>query len=195
MYTMRNKLKPKNSINNKIAVFKNGGIAKFHDAGKLPIGTQAQYDHITEIYQNLVDKGVNPQVALDLVNQKVAEKGWTGYATGDNKKYSNVSDFTDHLIDWHGRMYPNSLKAKNFDQFYEGVNGTREQNDRARRSKGRDNSGRYYYNTERGWDGYQHDLLETRPGVKKRINYYRSLQGLPPLAYINLPTDDINPVT
>lgn len=179
------RLSSKFKIIEKLASFRNGGIAKFEKSGKLPIGTQAQYDHVTTIYQSLIDKGVDPQAALDLVNQKVAEKGWTGYSTGDNKKYNNVSDFTDHLIDWHGRMYPNSLNVKNFGEFYEGVNGTREQNDRAKRTKGRDNSGRNYYNTERGWDGYRNDLLKTRPGVKKRINYYRSLQNLLPLAYVD----------
>jgi hypothetical protein len=44
----------------------------------------------------------------------VAEKGWTGFATGDNKKFNNVNSFTDHLIDWHSRMYPDSLKVNNF---------------------------------------------------------------------------------
>lgn len=193
---MKSKLAPRSTINNKLLRFKCGGVVKFQHSGKLPVGTQAQYNHVTEIYQSLVDKGVDPQAALDLVNQKVAEKGWTGYSTGDNKKYNNVSDFTDHLIDWHGRMYPNSLKVKNFDQFYEGVNGTREQNDRARRTKGKDNSGRNFYNTAKGWDGYRNDLLKTRPGVRKRINYYRSLKGLPPLAYMNLPVDNnVNPIT
>lgn len=42
-------------------------------AGKMP-GTKSQYDNVTQIYQALVDKGVTPQVALDLTNQKVAEK-------------------------------------------------------------------------------------------------------------------------
>lgn len=193
---MKSKLSPKLTIHGKLLCFKNGGVAKFQKAGKLPIGNQAQYNHVTEIYQSLVDKGVNPQAALDLVNQKVTEKGWTGYSTGDNKKYKNVSDFTDHLIDWHGRMYPKSLKVKNFDEYYEGINGTREQNDRARRTKGRENSGRNFYNTEKGWDGYRKDLLKTRPGVKKRINHYRSLQGLPPLAYVDQVVDNnTNPIT
>ena len=151
----KNKLSPRLSINNKLLCFKNGGVQKFGGSGKLPIGTQAQYDHVVEIYQNLVDKGVNPQAALDLVNQKVAEKGWTGYVTGDKKRYNNISDFTDHLIDWHGRMYPNSLDVKNFDEYYEGINGTKEQYDRNRLSNGKDNSGRYFYNTERGWEGYR----------------------------------------
>lgn len=184
---MKNKLAPRFKINDKLLRFKGGGVVKFQQAGKFPTGTQAQYDHVTTIYQSLVDKGVNPQAALDLVNQKIAEKGWKGWVTGDNKRYPTVDAFTDHLIDWHGRMYPSSIDSsvKNFDTFYEGVNGTKEQNDRARRSKGKDNSGRNYYNTEKTWEGYRQDLLKVRPGVKKRINYYRSLQGLPPLAYQN----------
>lgn len=63
----------------------NGGtILKMQLAGKMP-GTRSQYNNVTQIYQALVDKGVTPQAALDLTNQKVAEKGWTGFATGDNK--------------------------------------------------------------------------------------------------------------
>lgn len=192
---MKNKLVPRLSMTNKLLRFKNGGVTKFQNSGKLPIGNQAQYNHVVEIYQSLVDKGVDPQAALDLVNQKVAEKGWTGYSTGDNKKYNNVNDFTNHLIDWHKRMYPKSLNVKNFDEFYEGVNGTREQNNRARRTKGKDNSGRNFYNTERGWDGYRRDLLKTRPGVKKRINHYRAKQGLSPLVYADPIIPDFNPLS
>lgn len=87
----------------------------------IPIGTQNQYDHVVEIYQSLLDKGVHEHAAFELVNQKVAEKGWTGYATGDNKKYDNVNKFTDHLIEWHGRMYPNSLTATTFEEFWNGI--------------------------------------------------------------------------
>lgn len=172
---MKSKLAPRLSINSKLLCFKNGGVAKFQHAGKLPIGSQAQYNHVTEIYQSLVDKGVNPQAALDLVNQKIAEKGWTGYSTGDGKKYKDVNSFTDHLIDWHGRMYPESLKANNFEEFYKGIMITP----------------KYKYN-KRG-KAYKRELENTRPGVKKRINYYRSLQGLPPLAYIDqIQSNDLN---
>lgn len=129
----------------------------------LPIGTQKQYNNVVSIYQSLVSKGVNPQAALDLVNQKVAEKGWTSYSTGDNKKFNNVDQFTDHLIDWHERMYPDSLKAKNFNDFWKGIQITP----------------KYPYNP-RG-NEYKQELLRTRPGVKKRINFYRKQQGLSPL--------------
>lgn len=130
----------------------------------LPIGNQSQYNNVISIYQSLVSKGINPQAALDLVNQKVAEKGWTGYVSGDNKKFSNVDDFTDHLIDWHSRMYPDSLKAKNFDEYWKGIQITP----------------KYKYNSEN--PNYKSHLLQTRPGVKKRINFYRKQQGLDPLA-------------
>ena len=148
----------------------NGGtILKMQLAGKMP-GTKSQYNNVTQIYQALVDKGVTPQAALDLTNQKVAEKGWTGFATGDNKKYPNAQSFAQHLIDWHSRMYPDSLKAQNFQQYYDGIQ----------------KNAKYMYNSEKGYNGYKKDLLLTRPGVKKRINYYRATQGLGPLALVNL---------
>lgn len=147
----------------------NGGtILKMQSAGKMP-GTKDQYNNVTQIYQALVNKGVNPQVALDMTNQKVAEKGWTGFVTGDNRKYSNAQSFADHLIDWLSRMYPDSLKAQNFQQYYNGIQ----------------KNVKHMYNSEKGYNGYKKDLLLTRPGVKKRINYYRATQGLGPLALVN----------
>ena len=140
--------------------------------GRLPIGTKSQYDNVVSIYQSLVSKGVDPQAALDLVNQKVAEKGWTGYTTGDNKKFNNVDQFTDHLIDWHSRMYPDSLKAKNFNDYWKGIMITPKNK----------------YNP-RG-NAYKKELLLTRPGVKKRINFYRKQQGLSPLALIYYNNDN-----
>lgn len=138
----------------------------------LPIGNQNQYNNVISIYQSLVSKGINPQTALELVNQKVAEKGWSGYATGDNKKFNNVDQFTDHLIDWHSRMYPNSLKARNFEEYWRGIQVTP----------------KYKYNSEN--PNYKQHLLQTRPGVKKRINFYRKQQGLSPLA-LNYNSGDI----
>lgn len=135
---------------------------------KLPIGTQDQYNNIISIYQALVSKGVNPQVALELTNQKVAEKGWEGYSTGDNKKFSNVQDFTNHIIRLHKKMYPDSLKARNFEQFWRGIQITP----------------KYKYNSEN--PNYKRNLLDTRPGVKKRINFYRQQKGLGPLVMNNL---------
>ena len=139
----------------------------YKGGGSLPIGTQAQYNNVVSIFQSLVGKGVPPQAALEIVNQKVAEKGWTGFATGDNKKYSTANDFADHIIDWHGRMYPGSLKARSFEDYWKGIQITP----------------KYKYNSED--PDYKQKLLKTRPGVKKRINHYRKQQGLPLLTYIN----------
>lgn len=152
-------------------VSKQNPIRVNQKGGRLPIGTRDQYNNVVSIYQSLVSKGVNPQAALDLVNQKVAEKGWTGYSTGDNKKFNNVNQFTDHLIDWHSKMYPDSLKANNFNDFWKGIQVTP----------------KYPYNP-RGND-YKQELLRTRPGVKRRINFYRQQQGLDPLAYISTSKD------
>lgn len=138
---------------------------------EIPIGTKSQYDNVVSIYQSLVNKGVNPQAALELTNQKVAEKGWEGYATGDNQKFSNVSDFTNHLIKWHKKLYPDSLKAKSFEQFWRGIQITP----------------KYKYNSEN--PNYKQNLLDTRPGVKKRINFYRQKKGLGPLVMNTLNLD------
>lgn len=143
----------------------------YKGGGAIPIGTQEQYNNVVSIYQSLVSKGVSPQAALEIVNQKVAEKGWAGFATGDNKKYFNSNDFADHIIDWHGRMYPDSLKAKSFEDYWKGIQITP----------------KYKYNSEN--PNYKQELLKTRSGVKKRINFYRQQQGLNPLAY--MPTLDM----
>lgn len=129
---------------------------------ELPIGNQNQYDHVVEIYQNLLDKGVHEHAAFELVNQKVAEKGWTGYATGDNKKYDNVNKFTDHLIEWHGRMYPKSLEATNFEDFYKGIVPKK--------------GPKYNIRPE-----YKYELLKTRKGTLLRINHYRQTKNKVPL--------------
>lgn len=143
----------------------------YKGGGAIPTGTQEQYNNVVSIYQSLVSKGVLPQAALEIVNQKVAEKGWAGFATGDNKKYFNADDFADHIIDWHGRMYPDSLKAKSFEDYWKGIQITP----------------KYKYNSEN--PNYKQELLKTRSGVKKRINFYRKQQGLNPLAYV--PTLDM----
>ena len=149
-------------------------INKYQKGGFLPIGNQQQYNNVVSIYQSLVSKGIPPQAALEIVNQKVAEKGWTGFATGDNKKYSTADGFADHIIDWHGRMYPDSLKANNFEEYWRGIQITP----------------KYKYNSEN--PNYKQELLRTRPGVKKRINFYRKQQGLPLLTYINNINDNYN---
>lgn len=60
-------------------------------------------------------------------------------------------------------MYPDSLKARNFEQFWRGIQITP----------------KYKYNSEN--PNYKRNLLDTRPGVKKRINFYRQQKGLSPL--------------
>ena len=42
------------------------------------------------------------------------------------------------------------------------------------------------------YPNYKQELLKTRSGVKKRINFYRQQQGLNPLAYI--PTPDMKEI-
>lgn len=138
-------------------------LSSLQMSASIQIGTQKQYDHVVEIYQNLLNKGVNEHAAFELVNQKIAEKGWTGYATGDNKKYDNVNKFTDHLIEWHGRMYPYSLKATTFEEFWDGIQVL----------------SNYRYNPFP--KKYKKHLLKIRKGVLKRINHYRKSQNLPPL--------------
>lgn len=138
---------------------------KFQKAGKLPIGNQKQYDYATEIYQSFVDNGAAPQAALDLTNLVIAEGGWFEYATGDGKKFKNASDLTRHVIGHHQRMFPDSLKATDWNSFYRGLNVTP----------------KYKYNSEK--PDYKQWLYQSRPGIRKRINYYRSQKGLSPLAY------------
>lgn len=130
------------------------------------VAHDTRYNHATQIYQSYINQGVNPQTALELTNQKIAEKGWTGWVSGDNKRYNNVNSFTDHTIDQFNRLYPDSLKSNNFNQFFQGIEG-----------------GKTKYNPTPGI--YRQHLLQTRPGVKKRINEYRALQGQSPLSLVS----------
>lgn len=142
---------------------------KFFDntfAGGGKVAHDARYNHVTQIYQSYINQGVNPQTALELTNQKIAEKGWTGWVSGDNKRYNNVDSFTGHTIDQFNRLYPDSLKSNNFNQFFQGIEG-----------------GRTKYNPTPNI--YRQHLLQTRPGVKKRINEYRRLQGQSPLSLVS----------
>lgn len=162
--------------NNLFQKYFQGGtlIPKFQTGKKVPIGTQQQYNHVTEIYQSLVDQGIDPQAALDITNQKIAEKGWKGYSTGDNKKFQNADDWAAHVKDWHQRMYPDSLKANGFNSYWRSIQVTP----------------KYKYNSED--PGYRKLLESTRPGVKKRVNFYRQQQGLSPLAQVNIPNNNYN---
>lgn len=125
-----------------------------------------RYNNVISIYNSLLDEGIQPQAALELTNQKVAEKGWKGYVSGDNKHFNNSDDFAEHLINLHQRLYPDSLKANNFNQFYKAIE-----------------FGKNKYNPNP--NAYKQQLLDTRNGVKKRINSYRAIQNLPPLTLLN----------
>lgn len=130
----------------------------------------AKYNHVVSIYKSFVNQGVDPQVALELTNQKVTEKGWNGWVSGDKKSYGNVNDFTKHVIEHYNKMYPDSMKANGFEQFYRGI----------------EVSPKYKYNPYPA--RYRQQLLLTRPGVKKRVNEYRKTLGLGPLALQSAPT-------
>ena len=65
-------------------------------------------------------------------------------------------------------MYPDTLNADNFTQFFKGLE-----------------FGKHRYNPN--VQKYKKDLLLTRPGVKKRINKYRATLGQAPLAFIDNP--------
>lgn len=143
-------------------IFGNGGAKMTKDR---------RYRHVTEIYQSFIDNGATPQAALDLTNQKIAEQGWTGYVSGDKVRYDNADDFTQHVIDHYKRMYPDSLKANNFNQFFRGIEST----------------SKYKYNPNP--ESYRKKLELTRPGVKRRINSYRNEQGLHPLALLTPDTE------
>lgn len=137
-----------------------------YTSDKLPIGTQSQYDNVTSIYQSFIDQGLTPQVAAELTNQKVAEKGWTGFVSGDNKRFSNPDDFATHTIQLFQRNYPDSLKANNFNEFYKGLQ-----------------YGKHKYNP---YPNYNKKLLQTKNGVFKRLNYYNQKHGIPLISQINI---------
>lgn len=139
---------------------------KYQNGGSLPIGNQNQYDNVTSIYQALIDRGVDEQSALEIVNQKVAERGYSDFSTGDRKVYKDAESFADHIVDWMGRMYPGSLDAQNFDEYWKSIQITP----------------KYKYNSED--PDYENLLKSTRLGVKKRINFYRQQKGLKPLTWI-----------
>lgn len=145
---------------------KDGGILQKFQNG----GTQK---HAQDVYQGFINQGVTPEVALELTNQQVAEGGWNKYSTGDKQTFKAVEPFTQHVVDWHERMYPDSLKATNFNQFFKGLQ-----------------NGKYKYNPNS--NQYYKHLKSTRPGVKKRINVYRESLGETPLAFVNNSEDPLS---
>ena len=124
------------------------------------------YDHTIALYQGFVDKGINPQVALELTNQQIAENGYKSYRGGDGKGFSTPTQYVNHTIGHMQRMFPDSLKANSFNQFF----------------KAQEN-GKIKYNPNVSI--YRNKLLLTRPGVKKRINIWRASNNLSPLTLNN----------
>lgn len=115
------------------------------------------YKHITSYYQALLDKGLSPEVARELTVQQVAEGGYnTKWWTGDKVKYNTPEELAAHVIEHHSRMFPDSLKATNFNEFYDGLQKT----------------GKAMYNSVKGYNGYKQHLLTYRPGIIRRINQY-----------------------
>ncbi len=99
--------------------------------------TESQiYKHVTSYYQALLDNGASPEVAKELTVQQVAEGGYNPkWWTGDKVKFNTPEELAKHVLDYHKRMYPDSLKAKNFEDFYNGIQRT----------------GQYMYNSEKGY--------------------------------------------
>lgn len=124
----------------------------------MPNNTENQiYNHVTSYYQALLDKGMSPEVAKELTVQQVAEGGYnTKWWSGDKVKYNTPQELAAHVIDHHSRMFPDSLKATNFNEFYNGIQKT----------------GKAMYNKVKGYNGYKQHLLTYRPGIVRRINKY-----------------------
>ena len=147
-------------------------IKKHFTGGNIAYTKDPRANNAISIYNDFVQKGIPDQAALELTNQKVAEGGWSGYSTGDGRRFSNPDQFTQHVIDWHQKMYPDTLNVKNFNQFYNGLE-----------------NGRYKYN--KNVKGYKQQLLLTRPGVLKRINSYRSSLGQSPLSMVETENNNL----
>ncbi len=115
------------------------------------------YKHLTSYYQALLDRGMTPEVAKELTVQQVAEGGYdTKWWSGDEVKFNTPGELADHVIGHHSRMYPDSLKATNFDEFYNGIQRT----------------GKAMYNSEKGYNGYKRHLLSYRPAILRRLDKY-----------------------
>lgn len=124
----------------------------------MPNNTENQiYNHVTSYYQALLDQGMSPEVAKELTVQQVREGGYAKrWWSGDGVKFNTPQELAKHVIAKHSKLYPDSLKATNFDEFYNGLQKT----------------GKYMYNSEQGYNGYRKALLNVRPGVVRRIDKY-----------------------
>lgn len=117
------------------------------------------YQHLTTYYQALLDRGMSPEVAKELTVQQVAEGGYDKkWWSGDLVKFNTPTELADHVIDHHSRLYPDSLKATNFDEFYDGLQKT----------------GKHMYNSEKGYNGYKQHLLSYRPAIIRRLDNYEA---------------------
>lgn len=129
---------------------------------------------IFELYQALLDLGVNSFAAKELTSQQVSEGGYGEtdrglWWTGDKKKYATAQELANHIVDWYGRMYPKALKAEDFNTFYDGL----------QKNRG------YMYNSKLGYTGYRNHLLKYRPAILKRLNNYDASKV--PVQQINIP--------
>ena len=131
-----------------------------------PVKKDANYKHAIAIYQGLKDRGIPDQAAFELTNQKILEGGWKNYFTGDSKRYKAMDPLLDHIASWMKTSYPDTIKARNFNEFYNGLmNGK---------------NGKY-----NSRPGYKKELQGTRSGVLRRINDYRKSLNQPPLTILN----------
>lgn len=132
----------------------------------VPVKQDANYNHAVAVYQGLLNRGIPEQAAFELTNQKILEGGWKSLHTGDGKHYKDMNKLLDHIASWMKTSYPDTIKAKNFNEFYNGLmNGKNgKYNDRP---------------------AYKQELLNTRKGVLRRINNYRGTKGQKPLTLLN----------
>lgn len=146
---------------------------------KRPVAEDRNYRKVVTLYQGYIDRGLSPETALELTNQNIRESGWNTWKSGDGRHNKSANDLMNHVMEWHERMYPDTLKAKNFNDFYNALE-----------------NGSHRYNPR--YKGYENELLDLRKGIKRRINHYRAKQGQQPLAFMEtpvLPTDDITAPT
>lgn len=131
-----------------------------------PVAEDKNYNKVVKLYQGYIDRGIPPEAALDLTNQNIQEGGWNSWSSGDGKAFKTADGLINHVIDWHSRMYPDTLKSRNFEEFYNGLE-----------------NGVHRYNSR--YKGYMDELLNMRKGVKNRVNHYRAKLGQPALTLMD----------
>ena len=141
---------------------------------KRPVAEDKNYRKVVTLYQGYIDRGLSPETALELTNQNIRESGWDTWKSGDGRHNKSADALMDHVMEWHKRMYPDTLDVKSFDDFYNALE-----------------NGAHRYNPR--YKGYKDELIELRNGIKNRVNHYRAKQGQQPLAFIEtstLPVED-----